>query len=348
MIIKRTPKYDSNFLSYSNGVEYFTPGECMYVLSDFISSSSLSIYDLNGELKSSISTPTPISSICVDNNANAYLRTATSSTSAIYKYDQDGVLVDFRTNSSGISDPAIIYDNGFIYSLGATPATLAKYDLDLNIIWSVNLDLTAYVLTSDSTSVYVGTGNDTVYKISKSGSISWSVSLSSIFNFLYTLSVSSTGVVYVGGSPRVTAPYNNWSIISASGSVINSGYLSFTFSSPVPAPSSTQNTIFTMTADSSDNLYIASGRVTANATDAQPLIKCDSNMSIIGTESNPSTLTSNWINSRTKSIFIYNNNIYALSNLSLSIDSPGIRVYDSNLNYINQFSLPTRQAAIVY
>ena len=155
-------------------------------------------------------------------------------------------------------------------------------------------------------------------------------------------------MLYVGGLARETSPFNNWCIISSTGSIVNSGYLSFTFSSPVPAPHPTLNTIYTMTADSSDNLYIASAQITGGATLSQPLIKCNSSMSIIGTESNPTTLTSKWSNSTTKSIFIYNNNIYALSNLSLSSVEPGVRVYSSNLNYVNQFSLPTRQAAIIY
>jgi hypothetical protein len=343
MIVRTTPKYGSNFLSYSNGVEYFE-NERMYVLSRFTGTSSLSIYDMNGVLESSTGA-IGISSICTD-GTYAYLRTGGP---AISKYNQNGMIVDqIIATGGGPIDPAIIYDDGYIYSSGNEGNTLAKYDLDLNMIWSVNIDTPAYVLTSDSTSVYAGTGNDTVYKISKSGSISWSVSTSSIFNFIYTLSVSSTGTVYVGGLPRASAPYNNWSIISSSGSIINSGYLSYTFSSPVSAPHATQSGIFTMTHDSSDNLYIASGRLTVNATDAQPLIKCNSSMSIIGTESNPTTLTSKWSNSTTKSIFIYNNNIYALSNLSLSSVEPGVRVYSSNLNYVNQFSLPSEQAAIVF
>lgn len=362
MIIKSTPKYGSNFLSYSNGVEYFAD-ERMYVLSKLTTtSSSLSMYNINGVLKSSIQDPAPngdVSSICTDDDANAYLRTAISGFEqrpAIYKYDKNGNFVDSKIDSpGGTNNPGIIYDGGFIYTKGDSPGTLAKYDLDLNLIWSVNIASGPSSITSDSTSIYavsnvpfpLGTG-PVVYKISKSGSISWSVQIISVIRVVYTLSISSTGMLYVGGLTRETSPFNNWCIISSTGSIVNSGYLSFTFSSPVPAPHPTLNTIYTMTADSSDNLYIASAQITGGATLSQPLIKCNSSMSIIGTESNPTTLTSKWPNSTTKSIFIYNNNIYALSNLSLSSVEPGVRVYDSNLNYVNQFSLPSEQAAIVF
>lgn len=347
MIIKRTPKYGSNLLSYSNGVEYFTPGvEYMYIMSrDTSTSTTISTYDMNGVFKSSFSGPSFSSSICVDDDSNAYVRTATNSMPSIYKYNQDGLLATTTiSGSSGPTDPAMVYSDGYIYSTGNIN-TVAKFDKNLNKIWEVPVDSTVYAMAFDNTSIYASTVNY-LYKISKSGSISWTSSVLPT-DFTYTIAVGSTGTVYVGGSPKSSAPYKNWSIFSATGSKVSDGYLSFTFSSPIPPPSSTANDIRTMTIDSSNNLYISSG-FGFGALSGQPLIKCDSNMSIVDTEPYNDTLTNTYVNSRSKGIFIYNNNVYVLSNLSESIESPMVRIYDSSLGFVNQFFIPYTESAIIY